>query len=930
MAKSKKNRKSTVDLIKKVSKKQAAHNPFEVHVNKSKFNVLGQKSKNDVGLPGVSRTKAIQKRKVTLLQEYKCQDKTNKFFDRRIGEHNKNMTKEDRIMARFTAEKMRAHNKQSSLFNLDDDVVLTHQGRTLEEIEQFEDPRSDEEDDEDGRNMTGRLDSEFVKEAHFGGGVLSVSAMDGEQSRKDLISQLIADSKKRKAEKQLLKESTMKLTEQLDTEWKDLLPLLNPSRGDTSRPVSNQPTTSSNPETNQSTTSSNQSIGSRTTPPVSTRLPGKPVTTVDKNSFDYLVKELRFEATGKPSDKLKSEEDVVRLEKEKLEKLERERQKRMNLHEEQEGGGGRGRGGSGGRAYKSADDLDDGFALEDVDGRNEDNMSDDEDNMSDNEEKSSEEESEEEEEEEDDNVGMKEETTNRVDKSIRQTNEKTTKQGSDNKHEDIDNKPVDKRENDKMDNDDDASSEAEDEEDEEEEGSSEEEEDSFDDLTENEEEEEEEEKDEEEMASDNSENERLSRKLSDAFKRVENETSDDENEDSGDQNEELSDENEDLNNENEEVSDENEDEEKEEQDDEEEEDSEGETSSDEDGGDDDTASSEDEFEEERRRRKMELIGKSSKQNKANNSNNRKNALGNTKKSVQVKTSNGLGNEKKTDLNEGVKKMTKKTVISDSKNIDRIKTVKNDRKTIDAKKNDKKSTNNIDGKHQVNSEPTDLLDILLKKFDKNKSNNKGGEEVKPKKQVHKEGKPVVEEEAEETVVDDFFFTKDNREYQSRVKPNPVAEQGMVDANSGNRSERRQTNNSQPKDIYRKGKKIVVNNNRNKPNFSNFDKGRSFDSRETNFSKGGGGVSNRNFAAGFNKNETSGTFNKSDTFKSKDRSSSGGGKFSERKSEGRFEKKNFGAIGAGAAGTGEKLHPSWEAKKRHQPAITSFQGKKIKFE
>lgn len=53
------------------------------------------------------------------------------------------------------------HTPQSSLFNLDDDVVLTHGGRTLEEIEQFEDPRSDEEDDDDGRNMKGTLDRKF-------------------------------------------------------------------------------------------------------------------------------------------------------------------------------------------------------------------------------------------------------------------------------------------------------------------------------------------------------------------------------------------------------------------------------------------------------------------------------------------------------------------------------------------------------------------------------------------------------------------------------------------------------------------------------------------------------------------------------------------------------------------------------------------------
>lgn len=36
-------------------------NPFEVHINKQKHNVLGQKLKNDRGLPGVSRAKAIKK-----------------------------------------------------------------------------------------------------------------------------------------------------------------------------------------------------------------------------------------------------------------------------------------------------------------------------------------------------------------------------------------------------------------------------------------------------------------------------------------------------------------------------------------------------------------------------------------------------------------------------------------------------------------------------------------------------------------------------------------------------------------------------------------------------------------------------------------------------------------------------------------------------
>lgn len=35
------------------------------------------------------------------------------------------------------------------MFNLADEEVLTHRGQTLNEIEKFDDPRSDEDDDED-------------------------------------------------------------------------------------------------------------------------------------------------------------------------------------------------------------------------------------------------------------------------------------------------------------------------------------------------------------------------------------------------------------------------------------------------------------------------------------------------------------------------------------------------------------------------------------------------------------------------------------------------------------------------------------------------------------------------------------------------------------------------------------------------------------
>lgn len=60
MAKIKKKLAEKV-LLKKADSTRKILNPFEVHINKQKYEILGQKSKNDRGLPGVSRAKAIKK-----------------------------------------------------------------------------------------------------------------------------------------------------------------------------------------------------------------------------------------------------------------------------------------------------------------------------------------------------------------------------------------------------------------------------------------------------------------------------------------------------------------------------------------------------------------------------------------------------------------------------------------------------------------------------------------------------------------------------------------------------------------------------------------------------------------------------------------------------------------------------------------------------
>lgn len=55
-------KRSLADKVRKTkTSSEIKNNPFEVKINRKKFDVLGRKSKHDVGLPGVSRSKAVNK-----------------------------------------------------------------------------------------------------------------------------------------------------------------------------------------------------------------------------------------------------------------------------------------------------------------------------------------------------------------------------------------------------------------------------------------------------------------------------------------------------------------------------------------------------------------------------------------------------------------------------------------------------------------------------------------------------------------------------------------------------------------------------------------------------------------------------------------------------------------------------------------------------
>ncbi|XP_008991936.1 nucleolar protein 14 isoform X1 [Callithrix jacchus] len=299
---------------------KASSNPFEVKVNRQKFQILGRKTRHDVGLPGVSRARALRKRTQTLLKEYKERDKSNVFRDKRFGEYNSSMTPEEKMMKRFALEQQRHHEKKS-IYNLNEDEELTHYGQSLADIEKHNDIVDSDSDAED----RGVLSAELTA-AHFGGGgelLRRKTSQEGEEqekpkSRKELIEELIAKSKQEKRERQAQREDALELTEKLDQDWKEIQTLLS----------------------HKTPKSGNRDEKEKAKP----------------DAYDVMVRELGFEMKAQPSSRLKTAAELAKEEQERLRTLEAERLRRMLGQDEDED--------TKKPKHTSADDLNDGFVLD--------------------------------------------------------------------------------------------------------------------------------------------------------------------------------------------------------------------------------------------------------------------------------------------------------------------------------------------------------------------------------------------------------------------------------------------------------------------------------------------------------------------------------------------------------------------------------------
>jgi nucleolar protein 14 len=192
-----------------------------------------------------------------LIAEFQTRGKNNVFIDKRIGGNNTTgkLSEEDKMRLRYLREQKeqlrqtkvshkRAKYNLDDLYSDDDGFGgdedghlggFTHRGRPLEEMDDFQDDipvTSDDDQNDDRDQQMGKLSEEMVMTMNFGGGRRPPAPTNepADRTRKEIFEEIIAKSKAYKAAKFEVKEAAKELTDKLDKQFFDILPLLNMSK----------------------------------------------------------------------------------------------------------------------------------------------------------------------------------------------------------------------------------------------------------------------------------------------------------------------------------------------------------------------------------------------------------------------------------------------------------------------------------------------------------------------------------------------------------------------------------------------------------------------------------------------------------------------------------------------------------------------------
>ncbi|WVQ71682.1 hypothetical protein IAR50_001223 [Cryptococcus sp. DSM 104548] len=342
--------------IDKLDEIRRSLNKFDERETKVKHDVGGRNLKGVTGRPSSSKQAGLEQRRKTLLPEHQLKDHRGTFHDRRFGENDPSMSIEDRMLERYTRERQRGQGKKG-LFNLEDDEEdpfggldegtalggLTHGGRSVTDLpgDDFVAQGLGDDDDPDEDVAKGRIDKRQVSQVHFGGFEPADDSTDlpeKKKSKQEVMAEIIAKSKEHKHERQQQREMDDDLRDQLDDEMADLQKLL--------------------AEAPSAPDASHLSVNPRNRPPAVTA-PGADV--IDDGEYDQVVRSLAFEARAKPKNRTKSEEELAKEERDRLEQAESRRLRRMRGESVSEGEGA----GEGSRKRKRINDKPDADDLED-------------------------------------------------------------------------------------------------------------------------------------------------------------------------------------------------------------------------------------------------------------------------------------------------------------------------------------------------------------------------------------------------------------------------------------------------------------------------------------------------------------------------------------------------------------------------------------
>jgi nucleolar protein 14 len=281
-------------------------NPFEKRVERKKKAVLDPRArKKEVNLAEV-RGRAEELRKQTLLIEYGQDNKANAFIDRRFGEDDASIPEEDKMLMRFQKEKQRQLRKGRNDFSLDDDEDLTHFGQSIGDNAMLHDISGEDNSGDEEFNV------EMGKQLNFGGGKEEFRTGDdaeGEsdervKTKKEVMEEIIKKSKFHKAERKKEKAENENMIDELDNDFKEIQGMLK-SRFDS-------------PDKDDEK-----------------KEPDQVAKSIHSGAVEYnkLKNILGDDLRARATDRLKTEEEVAREEKQRLDKLEAARLKRMKGEE---------------------------------------------------------------------------------------------------------------------------------------------------------------------------------------------------------------------------------------------------------------------------------------------------------------------------------------------------------------------------------------------------------------------------------------------------------------------------------------------------------------------------------------------------------------------------------------------------------------------